>query len=338
MYLKFHLICLLLGVTTMVAAQNPRFSQVQASPLVLNPAFAGNFEGVVRSGVHFSHMSTQRATIQHINAAIELRGTGSKAANGYNYFGVGFNFYNYGFNAAAPLAASFPSLSAAYHFQLGKSGKHFMGVGAQFAYAFGRLDETKGLDDPEISGGGFRYVPTATLNNTTADQEYGNASLGMYYRYKGEDVTFESGLSLYHLYLPRNDIFGTGSPSALRHRATMNMRLDVKLNAHRTLSLHNVYWTNGLYWRSPAVAPDNITDQWLGFEIQNNKPNADARINYGLATRSFRSLIPHLSFFITPIANLRVSYEQSINDGLLFDARGARRIEAAFIMQFSGNK
>ena len=336
MYLKFLFGSLLLVLAAVATAQNPRFSQVQASTLVLNPALAGSFDGVVRGGLHFSHMSTKRATIQHINAFIELRGKSDKAHNGYNHFGVGFNFYNYGFNAAAPLAATFPSISGAYHFKLGKTDKHFMGVGAQFAYAFGRLDETKGVNDPEISGGGFRYVPSAALNNNTADQEYGNASIGMYYRYKGEDVTFESGLSLFHLHYPRNDIFGNPGSSVLRHRGTMHMRLDMKLNENRRLSLHNVYWTNGLYWRSPAVEPDNIVDQWLGVEMQNHNPEADARINYGLATRSFRSLIPHVSFFITPVANLRVSYEHGINDGLLYRGRSARRIEAVFIMQFAG--
>ena len=45
---RFHFFILLLLVTDVVSAQDPSFSQFFASPLTLNPALTGKFNGDLR--------------------------------------------------------------------------------------------------------------------------------------------------------------------------------------------------------------------------------------------------------------------------------------------------
>lgn len=318
---------------TVLKAQNPRFSMFDASPLVVNPAYAGKINGSVRAGTHFGVHLSDSAEIRHLNTYVDFR-TSVKGDKRTNHLGIGLNFYTYGFNSQSPVIANFPSLSLAYHMGLGKTGKHFLGIGAQVAYASARLDETKGLYDKELSGGGFRYVPTANRRNTTARNSYWDASGGVYYQFKGEDVEFETGLSMYHMFYPKNDIYKTDQETRLRHRGVMNMRMQMKLSKKRSIAFQSMYWADGLYWRSRVYDSDNLVAFWTGVEILNSKAENGFSVDYGIYSRTFRTFMPYLSLHFNKVLNFRMSYEWPFNS-TAFESNRAKRGEAALIFNFS---
>lgn len=327
------LLCLCF-LTVIATAQNPRLSMFDASPLVVNPAYAGKINGTARAGAHLSIQTSDSADITHLNTFIDFRGRFKAAKKQYNHFGVGLNFYTYGFNSKSPVTASFPSLSFAYHFMLGKTGKHFFGVGAQLAYANATLDETKGRYDKEISGGGFRYVATPGRNNTTATNSYTDASGGIYYRFEGEEIKFETGLSMFHLFYPKNDIYKVDFETRLRHRGVMNVKFEFKLAANRSMAIQSMYWADGLYWRSRVFDSDNLIAFWNGVEILNTKPKKNYWVNYGLYSRTFRTVMPYVSLYYTKTANLRLSYELPFNS-TAFEAYRSKRAELALLFNFA---
>lgn len=316
-------------ITAVASAQNPRLSMFEASPLVLNPALTGKTDAKSRIGTHYSYQSSDIATITHLNAFVDFSGRIQAARKKYNHYGVGFNFYTYGFNSKSPVMASFPSVSFAYHFELGKSGKHFFGVGAQVALAFAKLDEKKGTYDKEISGGGFRYDPTP-LRNQTASNDYWDASGGITYLYKTDQLKFETGLAMYHMFYPKNDIYDKDFETRLRHRGVLNMRFEFNVAANRSLVLQSMYWADGLYWRSRVFDSDNLIAFWNGAEIHNIKPKKQVWLNYGFYSRSFRTVMPYASVFFTKQVNLRASYELPINSAI-FEAYRSRRAEVAVL-------
>lgn len=311
-------------------AQNPRMSMFNASPLVVNPAYAGNFKGTVRVSTHTGIYRNEGSYINHLNAGADFSIKLKASKKAANRLGVGINFYTYGFNSRSPVQASFPSLNVAFQSQLGKSGKHFIGVGAQLAYASASLDERKGTYNKEISGGGFRYVPT-TLRNQTASNSYTDASGGITYTYKSEEIKFELGLSMFHMFYPLNDIYKKDTETRLRHRGVFTGRFEFKADKKISVALQTMYWTDGLYWRSTTIDSDNIVAFFNGVELLNSLPAKKIYLSGGLYSRNMRTLMPYGSIFFTPKVNLRLSYEWPFNS-TAFSAYRAHRGETALIV------
>ncbi len=324
------LIGLLIIAAAIVTAQNPRMSMFNASPLVVNPALAGNFEGTARVSVHGGIYRNEGAYINHLNAGADFRIKLKPSKKEYNRLGIGLNFYTYGFNSRSPLQASFPSLSVAFQSQLGKSGKHFIGVGGQLAYATASLDESRGIYNKEISGGGFRYEPTV-LRNQTASNSYTNASGGITYTYKGEEAKFEMGVSLFHFIYSRNDIYKRDRETRLRRRGVFTGRFEFKAGHKTAIALQTMYWADGLYLRSTTLDSDNLVAFFNGVELLNTKPLKKVYLNGGLYSRNMRTLMPYGSLNLTTQWNLRASYEWPFNS-TAFTAYRAHRGEVALIM------
>ena len=347
-------------------AQNARFSQIGSAPMLLNPALTGRFDGKARVGTLFSWQKTQSAKMEHQNVSfdiklgqyrtsgdqelidtskidiytgkptIEAKDLIDKDRKKMGYWGVGFNYYHYG-DTKGPLSASFFSASLARHFY-NKKNKYF-GFGVQATYAEGRLDETKGLAyDREISGGTFLY-PRKSTPNYISSKNYIDFNGGAYYGMVTEAVMFEIGGAMYHLFYPKNDIYNKDSETKLRHRITAYSTLRLKLNSKWGIVQKNMYWQEGLYYRSNSLEPvgelsdREIVSFWSGVEFYKVNPHSNYNVNFGFYTRSFRTLMPYLNINIGKVANLRYSYELPINSNK-FRAYTAKRSEIALILSY----
>ncbi len=244
----------------------------------------------------------------------------SKKNNGY--WAVGANYYNY-HHETSPLAASFYSVSLARHFY-NRSNK-FFGFGIQGVYASGNLDETKSVSryNVEISGGGFGYPfirNTNDSNKFVRSKNYYDYSVGGYYGMTTEAVMFEIGLAMNHLFYPANNFVydKVNDPyqkdiSRLRHRITADALLRLKFNPKWGIIIKNVLWQDGLYWRSKKQNNNDSLNPvafWSGVEFYKLNPTSNCNLNFGLYTRSFKTIIPYLNINISNFANLRYSYER----------------------------
>lgn len=358
------LIVIFLLISGGVTAQNARFSQIGSAPMSLNPALTGRFDGKIRLIGLYSAQKTDSAKLNHQNISLDFklgkfRSFGDDAPEGTEsnkvtreakdevgtkrklsgYWGIGLNYYHFG-EENAPLKASYYSASVARHFY-SQRNKYF-GIGAQVTYAEGDLDERRGKAyDKEISGGQFRYprkgpgtIPDQVL---VSKKNYVDYNIGAYYGMVTDAVGFELGAAMYHLFYPKNDILDRDDETKLRHRVTANSVLRVKLNSNWGLVQKNIYWQEGLYYRSRSFNDSlNIVAFWTGVEMIRTNPKSNYNLNFGLYTRSFRTVMPYLNINLGTFANLRYSYEFPMNTAK-YTAYTAKRHEAALVLYYKRN-
>jgi len=356
-------------------AQNARFSQIGTIATQLNPSLTGRFDGKARMSNLLGWYTSDNpkngyAETQHQAVSFDMkfgkyRTNGDDASTNNNksaatnkegakdetlknkkqngYWGVGVNYYHYG-ASKSPIEASFISLSVARHFY-NKSNK-FYGFGAQVTNATGKLDRSKGSQyDREISGGGFPNRPEIYEKDSLlkSKKTYTDVNIGAYYGMNTEPIMFELGLSFHHIFHPDFDLYNDIDHSYLRYRLAAYSNLRLKLNNKWGLVQKNVYWKEGLYYRSRS---DEITDSvefdapfvafWAGIEFYKINPKSNISLNFGFNSRSFRTLMPYLNLNIGKYIDLRYSYEMPINSRN-FRAYSAKRNEIGLVLSYGRN-
>jgi hypothetical protein len=264
--------------------------------------------------------------------------TGDKSAN-KGYWSAGINFYRYG-GKITPLHGTFVSATVARHFF--KGNNIYYGVGAQVAYANGQLDENRGVKfDAEIGGGGFRYPHQYVRpNNTVNKNNYFDFNLGGYFGMTSEMVSFEIGLAMYHWFYPKSYIVpnpdgGPDNETKLRHRLTGHSLLRLKVLNKFGMIQRNIIWEEGLYLRSSVFNGDRVqkTAFYSGVELIKLDPKSIYNLNFGLYSRSFKTLMPYLNANLGRIATVRLSHELPINSDR-FNAYSAKRTEIALLLSY----
>jgi len=190
-------------------AQDPGFSQFFASPLTLNPALTGKFNGVVRVAGNYRNQwpaisnafitSTASVDLPILTNRLPVNdtwgigflGMTDKTANGIlnaNYFGV----------------------STAYHLALDEDGYHSIGVGFQGTYGSQTLNGTKlTFEDGLQLDGTFLPSPTEAINYETISVHYFDAGIGALYNASTNgNNNYYFGLSAYHLNHPKVSFLG----------------------------------------------------------------------------------------------------------------------------------
>ncbi len=197
-------------VTLAVAkAQDPNFSQFFASPLTLNPALTGKFDGVYRVAGNFRD---QWPTINNAfvtkTASIDF-GILKNRIPEVDQFGVGI----LGFTDRAGdgvLVTNSTALSFAYHKGLDEDGYHQLGVGFQGAFVNKRLDVQKVVFEDELTPTGF--VPGTTSEffaNNRINVSYFDLNAGVLYNGSTNGYnSFYLGASMYHVNRPKESFQG----------------------------------------------------------------------------------------------------------------------------------
>lgn len=144
MNFRFYAILALLFGTLTVSAQDIHFSQFYSSPLTLNPAMTGNFNGFYRiTGIYrnqYPGLSNNKPVFSTPSVSVDLSLLRDKIKNGA--LGVGLVFVNdqqngKTFNQNQILA------SLAYNMSFGKNGIFQLGLGLQGGIAMTKMDFSK---------------------------------------------------------------------------------------------------------------------------------------------------------------------------------------------------
>jgi len=326
---------LFLIVATQTFAQDARLSQIWSFPTMMNPAFSGKFDGSYRMGIGNSSQKSKLGAVNHQFGFVDSRFEG-KATGLDRYFGLGVSYYQYGNASLTPINAKFVALTGAHHFNLSKDGVHSMGVGTQLAFASASASEKNGIYDKEINGGGFRwndFNPNGTRNNVS---NYIDWNTGIYYRYRGTDLNIELGAAGYHYLHPKNSLITYDAEHRLRGRVVFHSKVDININPKKILTFQNIFWTEGLYWVSRSLDKYNLVSNWGGLELSKAVPSDKIYINYGMYTRSFKTIMPYVSFISRNGFNLRASYEFPFNS-TRYDAYTAKRFELSVHYIVGGN-
>ncbi len=190
-------------------AQDPNFSQFFASPLTLNPALTGKFDGILRVAGNYRNqwptinnayvtktVSVDFGMLKTRIPDIDQMGVGILALTDRAGDGV--------------LVTNSAGLSLSYHKGLDENGYHQIGAGFQGAYTNKRLDVTKVVFEDELTP--FGFVPGTTgeiFSNKQINVSYVDINAGILYNGSTNGYNnFYIGASMYHINRPKETFQG----------------------------------------------------------------------------------------------------------------------------------
>lgn len=182
-----------------VKAQDPNFSQFFASPLTLNPAMTGKFDGLYRVAGNYRN---QWPTINNAFVTYTASFDGHILADRipeWDQFGVGImGFSDKSGNGV--LQNNYAALSLAYHKALDENGWHQIGVGFQGTYLNKRLDVANLKLEDMLQSDGFTGVTGESFTSQQMSVSYIDANAGLFYNGSSDgENNFYIGASVYHL-------------------------------------------------------------------------------------------------------------------------------------------
>lgn len=192
---------LLIAAATVVKAQDPHFSQFFASPLTLNPAFTGKFDGAWRLAANHRDQwpSIPKAYVT-TSASLDFAILKSKIPEG-DVFGIGISGLS-DQSADAALKLNYGSLSMSYHKALDEDGYNTIGGGFQATYSSAILDRSKLTFEDQLTQNGFTNPTSETFSNGTS-QNYFDINAGLLYSGSSNGANnYYLGFSLYHINKP----------------------------------------------------------------------------------------------------------------------------------------
>ncbi len=184
-------------------SQDPHFSQFFGSPLTLNPALTGKFDGTLRVAGNYRNQwpSVNKAFVTatvsaDFNVMQAMLPQGDK-------WGLGFMAMT-DKTANGILTSNYFALSTSYHKALDENGDQQIGVGFQGSYANRLLDGPKlrFMDGLQVDGT-FLPSPTESVNLTQVTTQYFDMNAGILYNgtFDGSNSIY-IGASVYHLNQP----------------------------------------------------------------------------------------------------------------------------------------
>ena len=203
-----YLLTLILGGSLALRAQDPNFSQFFASPLTLNPALTGKFDGDFRVAGNYRNqwptienafltktVSLDFGLLRNRIPLTDNMGIGVLAMS--DVAGDGILSTNYG------------GLAFSYHKGLDEDGNHQLGVGFQGAYINKRLDVTKVIFADQLTPLGFTGVTSEIFDNRQLSVGYFDLGAGLLYSGTTDGYNnFYLGASMYHLNRPKESFQG----------------------------------------------------------------------------------------------------------------------------------
>jgi type IX secretion system PorP/SprF family membrane protein len=202
-------------------AQDPGFSQFYASPLTLNPALTGKFDGLYRVAGNYrdqwpaiskafitSTISLDMAILRNKLSENDTWGIGIMAMSDKTADGI--------------LNSNYLSFSTAYHKGLDEEGLHQIGVGFQGTYGGKKLDGSKLNFEQELDQfGGWTNPTNEPINGMTIAVNYFDFNAGMLYNGSTNGYNnFYLGASFYHINKPKesfNNVYYLLSPRFTIH-------------------------------------------------------------------------------------------------------------------------
>jgi len=198
---KIFILAVTLAFSLLLQAQDPHFSQFFASPLTLNPAFTGKFDGQVRLAANHRDQwpSIPKAYVT-TSASVDFGILKNKIPEG-DVFGIGFSGLS-DQSADAALKLNYGSASLSYHKALDEDGYNTIGAGFQATYSSVILDFTKLTFEDQLTQNGFTGTTSETLNNGN-NQNYLDMNAGLLFSGSTDGTNnYYLGASVYHINRP----------------------------------------------------------------------------------------------------------------------------------------
>ena len=321
-------IIIVLGFIFNADAQDPHFSQFFASPLTLNPALTGKFDGTLRAAGNYRNQwpafnnvyttSTLSVDFSILNKIIPENDT----------WGVGIIALTDKAGGGV-LTNNYIGISTAYHKALNEDGYSQIGLGFQGMYGQKRLDNSKLYYEDMLTPFGFTGVTQEVYNSNDLNINYFDVNAGVIYTVSTTDKNnFYFGASMYHINRPKESFKGGNWNIAARTTISAGGYFPVSDN----LTLH----TSGIY-----QVQGKSTETTFGGAIAsalNNDERNPTNVYGGLWMRWNDAVIPYLGL---EFGGMRIGASYDINTSGLkagSQSRGGMELSLIYIKKPANGK
>jgi type IX secretion system PorP/SprF family membrane protein len=302
-------------------AQDPHFSQFFASPLTLNPAFTGLFDGDFRMAGNFrSQWPTINNAFRTATASIDMAVL-TKQLPENDRWGVGFLGLN-DRSANGILKNSHYSFSTAYHKGLDENGYHQLTIGFQGTFTSKVLDVSGADFEDELTSLGFTGITSEVFGNQRVSVNYFDLHSGLLYSgtTNGEN-NFYLGASVYHINRP-NESFQGGS-FILEPRVTIHGGGRLPMGSYQALHASLIHQRQG-------GADETVMGAAMSFNLNQDEYNP-VDFYAGAWYRLRDAVIPYVGL---EFGSFRVGFSYDLNASSLRTAsqrRGGSEVSLVFV-------
>lgn len=308
---KYLLIVSCLIASIFVKAQDPHFSQFFASPLTLNPAFTGKFDGSWRLAAnHRDQWPSVAKAYVTTSASIDFPILQTKIPQN-DVFGIGISGVSDA-SANNQLKLNYGSLSMSYHKALDENGYNTIGAGFQGTYSSMSLDVSNLTFESMLTQNGFTDVSKREVLSNGNNQSYFDVNAGVLYSgsTNGEN-NYYFGASMYHINRPKvsfkdNNWFLSGRVT-LHAGGTFYLSDVVSVS---TSAIHQVQ----------AKASETTIGAAFGLNANNDNVNP-TNVYLGSWVRFNDAVIPYIGL---EFAGLRIGASYDVNISSLKAGTGSR--------------
>lgn len=174
------LLLITLAFALPISAQDIHFTQFYMSPITLNAAMAGKFEGTVRvGGIYRSQWRSVLGSGDYSTPSIFADAPIIRGLRKQDWVGVGLG-YVADRAGTGNLERNISNIGASYHFALDRNRKSVLSIGAQFGGVSLQIN-TKGLRDEHTiqNPNGPTSPDLTTLTNQTEPGSYRSTNIGL---------------------------------------------------------------------------------------------------------------------------------------------------------------
>jgi type IX secretion system PorP/SprF family membrane protein len=281
---KVLLILFFVSVIVKLQAQDPHFSQFFASPLTLNPAFTGKFDGDLRiAGNYRNQWPTINRAYNTKTLSVDMPIMRNKIAFN-DTWGVGVMGYS-DQSANSALKLNYLTVSSAFHKGLDEDGYQQLGAGFQATYTNMILDVTNLKFEDMLTPLGFTAATTENFSGSTLKSSYLDLNAGVLYTGStNEKNNYYAGVSMYHLTRPKQTF--TGAYFILNPRVTFHAGGYFPVGYNNTLHL-------SAQFSSQAQAYEAVLGGALQLPIGENTDKQNS-VYFGSWIRLNDAVIPYI--------------------------------------------
>jgi len=306
--MKKLVLLMLISAALETQAQDPNFSQFFVSPLSLNPALTGKFNGTLRVAGNYrnqwpaftrafitSTLSVDAPILTNRLPETDTWGVGLMAMTDKTAYGI--------------LTANYISVTTAYHKGLDEDGLHQLGVGFQGTFGGRRLDGTRlDFEDELDLQGTWTNRSDEPINDKQINVNYFDLSAGLLYNGSTDGYNnFYAGVSVYHINRPRESFSGDAGIYVLNPRVTANIGGSFPVGPDKSLHLTAMMSTQ-------AKALNIVAGGVLAFNVNGDETNP-TNVYLGAFTRFSNlndAIIPHVGLEFGAF-RLGASYDVNIS-------------------------
>ena len=280
-----------------------KFLQFFASPLTLNPALTGKFDGAYRVAANYRNqwptinnafvtktVSVDFGIMQNRLAEIDKLGVGFLAITDRAGDGV--------------LVTNYTGLSLAYHKGLDENGLHQIGAGFQGTYANKRLDVTKVNFEDQLTPLGFTGITSEVFSSKQISVGYFDLNAGVLYNGSSDGYNnFYIGASMYHINRPKETF--KGGEYLLNARTTIQAGGKIPIGGFRNF-LHLA-----ANYSMQAKANNTVIGGTFSYNVNNDEDNP-TNVYIGAWYRFKDAAIPYIGLEFNGL-HIGASYDANVS-------------------------